>query len=86
MVIDEGGDACADAASLTLQTSLFQMSSIRVNHHSFHIKDKYEVNHHFSHEDEGLFVKCSDYDWCCFFNDTFKECKTCHLHFQINQL
>ena len=49
-MIDQGGDACADAASLTLQTSLFLMSSIKVNHHSLHEVDKDEDNHHFSHE------------------------------------
>ena len=58
MVIDEGGDACADAAGLTLQTSLLLMSSIKVNHHSFHADYKDGVNHNFSHEDEDLFMKC----------------------------
>ena len=58
MVIDEGGDACADAASLTLQTSLLLMSSIKVNHHSLYAEDKDGVNHYFSHEDEDLFMKC----------------------------
>ena len=58
MVIDEGGDACADAASLTLQTSLLLMSSIKVDHHSLYAEDKDGVNNHFSHEEEDLFMKC----------------------------
>ena len=52
------GDACADAAVLTLQTSLLLMSSIKVNHHSLHEGDKDEDNHHFFHE----MLKWFDYE------------------------